>query len=259
LKEKSGFDGEKERLRGKRVLVTGSARGIGKRLIQRFAGVGCGVAVNYMKSEMEAEELTKGLAASGVDTMKIRADVTSEDEVEGMMEQVGKEWDGLDILVNNVGDFLVKPLSQIESSEWHRIINSNLHSTFYCCRHALPLMRRTGWGRVINMSWSDTEHFCSAFETTPYVIAKTGIITLTKSLAVEEASYGITVNVVLPGVIDNSRLSEKKRAEILEDIPVGRLGKPDDVAEAVLFLASERSSYITGTTVTVSGGWHLER
>ncbi len=259
MKEDDILSGEYRGFPGKRALVTGSARGIGRRVAQRLASAGCRVAVNYLTSGGEAEKLTEDLAKRGVDALMIKADVTSEDDVEEMMGRVEKEWNGIDILVNNVGDFLVKPLSRLESSEWHTIIGSNLHSAFYCCRRAIPFMRRTGWGRVINMAWSEAEHFSSAFETTPYMIAKAGVILLTKSLAVEEARHGITVNAILPGVIDNSRLSEKKRAEILEEIPVGRLGTPDDIAEAVLFLASERSSYITGTTIAVSGGWHLER
>ena len=258
MARKIACNGE-ERQVGKRALVTGSARGIGRRVVERFAESGCRVAINYLRSSDEAKGLASELSKNGVSVLTLQADVTVEGEVMSLMARGEEEWGGLDILVNNVGNFLVKPLSRLESSEWHMILDSNLHSVFYCSKHALPMMRKGGWGRIINMAWTDAEHAKSAPETTPYDIAKTGVVTLSKSMAVEEARHGITVNVVSPGVIDNSRLSGKKRDEVLEEIPAGRLGTPDDVAEAILFLASEKSAYITGATLTVGGGWHLGR
>jgi len=246
-------------LRGKRVLVTGSAKGIGKQVIERLAAAGCHVAINYLTSADEAKKQALELTGKGAKVLVIQADVTVEGDVGMMMERIDGEWGGLDILVNSVGNFFVKPLSLLESSEWHTIIDSNLHSVFYCCKYALPLMRRKKWGRIVNMGWSNAEFTKSAPATTPYEIAKTGVVTLSKSLAVEEAHNGITVNVVSPGVIDNTRLSAKKHDEILREIPAGRLGTPDDVAEAVLFFVSEQSSYVTGSTLAVGGGWHLGR
>jgi len=252
-------DGEGRESRGKRALVTGSASGIGKRVVERFGESGCRVAINYLTSADAAKGLASELSEKGVPALALQADVTVEGEVMAMMEEIEAEWGGLDILVNNVGDFLVKSISRLKSSEWHMILDSNLHSAFYCSKYAIPMMRKGGWGRIINMAWTNAEFAKSAPDTTPYDIDKTGVVTLSKSLAVEEAGHGITVNVVSPGVIANTRLSGKKRDEILEEIPAGRLGTPDDVAEAILFLASEKSSYITGTTLTVGGGWHLGR
>lgn len=239
--------------------MTGGARGIGRRIVERLAERDCRVAINYLTSSREAKELASALTERGTPALAIQADVTVEDEVLRMMEQIEKEWGGLDILVNNVGNFLVKPISNLDSAEWHSIIDSNLHSVFYCSRYALPMMRRNGWGRIINMAWTNSEYTKSAPETTPYDIAKSGVVTLSKSMAVEEAARGITVNVVSPGVIDTTRLSDRKREEILKEIPSGRLGTPDDIASAVLFFTSEEASYITGTTLTVGGGWHLGR
>ncbi len=246
-------------LRGKRALITGSARGIGRRLAERLAAEGCCVAINYLTSGEKAKKLALELTGRGATIMTIQADVTVEGDVGMMMERIDGEWGGLDILVNNVGDFLVKPISLIRSSEWHTIIDSNLHSVFYCCRYAIPMMRRRQWGRVVNIAWSNAEFTKAAPATTPYEISKTGVVTLSKSLAVEEAHNGITVNVVSPGVIDNTRLSENKRHEIVREIPVGRLGTADDIAEAVLFFVSERAAYVTGSTMAVGGGWHLGR
>ncbi|OGF97913.1 MAG: hypothetical protein A2Z06_03845 [Candidatus Glassbacteria bacterium RBG_16_58_8] len=244
---------------GRRALVTGSARGIGRRVAERLSEAGCSVAINYLTSADEAKEMAQALTDQGSSAIAIQADVTVEEEVARMMERIDAEWRGLDILVNNVGDFLIRPISRLESPEWHRIIDSNLHSAFYCCKHALPMMRRGGWGRIVNMAWTNAEYAKSAPETTPYEIAKTGVVTLSKSLAVEEAHNGITVNVISPGVIDTSPLSKRVREEIVQEIPAGRLGTPDDIAEAVLFFVSDRSSYITGTVLTVGGGWHLGR
>jgi 3-oxoacyl-[acyl-carrier protein] reductase len=243
----------------RRALVTGGAKGIGRRIAERLAERGCHVAINYLTSSREAKELASALVEKGKPAIAIQADVTIEEEVVRMMGQIENEWDGLDILVNNVGNFLVKSLSSLDSAKWHSIIDSNLHSVFYCSRYALPMMRRDGWGRIVNMAWTNAEYTKSAPETTPYDIAKSGVVTLSKSMAVEEAVHGITVNVVSPGVIDTTRLSERKREEILREIPSGRLGTPDDIAEAVLFFTSEGASYITGTTLTVGGGWHLGR
>jgi 3-oxoacyl-[acyl-carrier protein] reductase len=228
-------------------------------VVERLSGEGCRVVVNYRGSADEAKELAERLGSQGNTALAIQADVTVEDDVIEMMSRIDAAWGGLDILVNNVGDFLVRPISRLESPEWHRVIDSNLHSAFYCCRYALPLMRRGNWGRIVNLAWVNAEFAKSAPDTTPYEVSKTGVVTLSKSLAVEEAQHGITVNVVSPGVIDNSRLSREKREEILGEIPLGRFGTADDVAEAVLFFVSERAAYITGSVLTVSGGWHLGR
>jgi NAD(P)-dependent dehydrogenase (short-subunit alcohol dehydrogenase family) len=246
-------------LKGKRALVTGSARGIGRRIIERLAEEECSVAIHYLTSSQDAKELASELTGRGTVAVALQADVTVEEDVMAMMERIRGEWGGLDILVNNVGNFLVRSLSELDSSEWHSIIDSNLHSVFYCCKHGLPMMRPGGWGRIINMAWTNAEYTKSAPETTPYDIAKSGVVTLSKSMAVEEAGHGITVNVISPGIIDTSRLSEEKRDEIMKEIPSGRLGTPEDIAEAVLFFVSEKSSYVTGTVMTVGGGWHLGR
>jgi len=246
-------------LKGKRALVTGSARGIGRRVIERLAGAGCDVAVHYRTRSEAAKALVAAMAARGVRAAAFQADVTVEGEVRALLEGVGDELGGLDILVNNVGDFLVKSIARIESAEWHAIIDSNLHSVFYCCRAALPMMRRAGWGRIVNGAWVNAEFAKSAPMTTPYEIAKTGVVTLSKSFAVEEAAHGITVNVVSPGVIDNSRLSPERRDATLREIPVGRFGTPDDIAGAILYLVSDEAAYVTGANLTVGGGWHLGR
>lgn len=244
-------------LEGKVVLVTGSSRGIGKEIALTLAQNGAKVVVNYLSHTEGAEEVANLIRKKSGEAMVAQADVTDAGQAKRLIETAITAFGKLDILVNNVGGFLYKRLNEVEIDEWHWIMNSNLHSAFYCSKFALEPMRKQKWGRIINIAAVGAEHVRAAPNNTPYRIAKTGVLILTKSLAVIEASNGITVNAIAPGKIDKGDMPEHIRLEEVKGVPMGRLGLAKEVAQAVLFFSSEEASYITGSYLILSGGWLL--
>ncbi len=244
-------------LSGKTALVTGSSRGIGRAIALLLAQKGANVAINYLQDQSAAYEAVKLVTEAGVQSMAIKADVREVKQVRQMIDKIESTFTKLDILVNNVGAILYKPLSRTNINEWKSMIDGNLHSAFCVCKAALPGMRERGYGRIVNIAVANTAQVHSYDKITPYAIAKTGLLILTKSLAVEEGEHGITVNAVSPGFIAHSVSSDKEREKLEAKIPMKRLGEPEEVAQAVLFLVSDAASYITGTNLLVSGGWGI--
>ncbi|KPJ53107.1 hypothetical protein AMJ39_05885 [candidate division TA06 bacterium DG_24] len=236
-------------------LVTGGARGIGSEIARELARRGADIAISYLASEERAAEVRESIRKMGRRSEYFQADVSHIDEVERLIGVVWSELGGLDILVNNVGPFLHKKVGDLALEEWHSTIDTNLHSTYYCCRAALPRMRERGWGRIINIAVAGSDRARAAVMTAPYAIAKLGVVVLSRTLARVEAPHGITVNVVSPGLMDNGSLSDEEREKISNGVPAGRPGLPSDVAGAVAYLASDSASYVTGANITVSGGW----
>lgn len=246
-------------LAGKVALVTGSARGIGRYTAQALAQRGASVVINYRASKAAAEALLDEInqqvgRKAGI---ILQGDVTNPVQVDQLVGAIIEHYGRLDILVNNVGDFLIKPITDLQIEEWQTIIASNLHSVFYLCRAVLPLMQKERWGRIINMGMAGADMIQSSPHITPYMIAKTGVLILTKTLGAVAAPYGITVNAISPGVIDNDQLDETTRQEMPQRIPAGKIGTPQDITAAILFLISDAASYITGSNLIVSGGWRL--
>ncbi|RMF93755.1 MAG: 3-oxoacyl-ACP reductase FabG [Nitrospinota bacterium] len=239
------------------ALVTGSATGIGKYTALALAGRGATVVINYRSSRDAAETLVAEITAQGQQACALQGDVTDPVQVEQLIHTIDQRYGRLDILVNNVGEFLIKPLTELQVAEWQAMITSNLHSVFYLCRSALPLMRKQRWGRIINMGMAGADMLQASPNITPYMIAKTGVLILTRTLARLEAPYGITVNAISPGVIDNDHLEPAVREEMPQRIPAGRIGTPADITAALLFLVSDEAAYVTGTNLIVSGGWRL--
>lgn len=232
------------------VLITGSSRGIGAETARLFAKNGYNVYINYNKSEKAALSLLDELKDFSVHA--VRADVSKSAEVEKMFSEIH----GIDILVNNAGIAQTKLFTDITDDDWNTMISTNLSGVFYCCRAALPYMIRKHHGRIINISsmWGQVGGSCEVH----YSAAKAGIIGLTKALAMEEGLSGITVNCIAPGVIAtemNSHLSEQDISVLKDETPTGTIGTPKDVAKAVFFLASDSSSFITGQTLGVNGGF----
>jgi 3-oxoacyl-[acyl-carrier protein] reductase len=235
----------------KTALVTGSAKGIGRGIALELAQNGYDVAIHYRNSQAEAEAFKLEIEALGVKAIILQADVTQPLEAEKLVQDAASVLGGLGVLVNNVGDYTRKPLSDLEIHDWHLMMDTNLNATFYTCRAAIPLMRNQHFGRIINIGFAGAQNLVSRATITPYAIAKTGVLLLTKAIAKSEAEHGITANVVAPGVIENSI------SQPLEQIPMQRLGTTLEVAQAVLFYLSETSNYITGQTLEVAGAWNL--
>jgi 3-oxoacyl-[acyl-carrier protein] reductase len=233
------------------ALVTGAAKGIGQTLALALAGAGYDVAVHYRSSMGDAEKTAQAARRKGVRAETFRADVTRSDEAQGLIEEVHETLGGPDVLINNVGNYHYGPLPELDVETWHEMFDSNLHCTFYLCRAALPLMQRTGKGRIINLGFTGAETLKARPKIVAYGIAKTGVILYSKALAKTYAKDGITVNVLSPGVMENSV------AQPVKDIPLGRTGRLTELADAALFLLSDEAAYVTGVTLEVAGGWNL--
>ena len=245
-------------LKNRVALVTGASRGIGREIALTLGRAGAAVAVAYHTNKLGAQKTVEELHRLGVGAMSVSTDVTEPARVKEMIEGVARQFSRLDLLVNNVGDFEWKAVADSTVEEWHRILASNLLSVLYTSKFALSVMRRHRWGRVVNLGAVGAERAFGQAKISAYSAAKAGLVAFSRSLALEEAGHGITVNVVNPAIIDDQELSLEE-AERLRDAryPTGRPAISRDVAEAVRFFASEEASFITGQVLNVSGGWML--
>jgi 3-oxoacyl-[acyl-carrier protein] reductase len=231
------------------ALVTGSAKGIGKAILLTLARHGYDVAVHYRSSRPEAEHVAKEAAALGVKTVILQADVTKPDEAKALIQQTHDAFGRLDVLINNVGNYHKEPLSELGNENWHEMLDSNLNAVFYTCQAAVPLMQNGG--RIVNIGFAGAENLIARPRTVAYVIAKTGVILYSKALAKSEAVNNITVNVVSPGVIENSV------SQPIEDIPMKRTGTLEELVGAVTYFLSPEARYVTGVNIQVAGAWNL--
>jgi 3-oxoacyl-[acyl-carrier protein] reductase len=249
-------------LENKVALVTGSSRGIGKTIALKLAEAGASLVINYKSNSGAAEEVVESIKkmienpaeGGGRKAISIQCDVSNFADVDEMLKKVMSEFGRIDILVNNVGPFLYKSIYDTTIQEWHQIINSNLNSTFYCCKAVVPIMRKQKSGNIINIGAPNAERTQGYLKNCAYATAKTGVVVFSKSLAKEEAKNGIRVNVINPGFIQTDEYTEEMKKDMPRQVPLGRLGKPEDIANAVLFLVSDEANYITGSVLNVHGG-----
>jgi len=233
------------------ALVTGSSRGLGRDIAETLAETVSGVAVHYHQDRDAAGETARNIEKKGKPAVVLAADLTVEDEAARLVRETEDRFGRLDILVNNYGPILEKGWTTLTRTDWDRILQANLFSAWSCMQAALPGMRRREWGRIINIGYSRVEQLTAFQKILPYAVAKTGLLMLSRSAAVSEAAANITVNMVSPGLLEGGVRPKDP------DIPAGRLGRFDDVAHAVRYLASPEAGYITGINLVVAGGWKL--
>lgn len=247
-------------LHSKTVFITGGISGIGKFAAQRFAQKGYNVIVNYRSSQDKADELMTQLQNNYQIKCKVlKGDVGSLEDCQKMFNEINSFSGGADILIHNAGPYVKdrKPASDYEFDEWNYIINGNLNGVFYLTKLALPYMRNQKWGRIITFGFDRAETAPGWLHRSAFAAAKTGLVSLTKTLSLEEAQNGITVNMICPGDITNEWKEKSiKDAYNVHDVltPVGRPGTGEDIARLLLFLCEEESSFITGSIIPVTGG-----
>ncbi|HKA06018.1 MAG TPA: 3-oxoacyl-ACP reductase FabG [Gemmataceae bacterium] len=244
---------------GKVALVTGSSRGIGAAILEGFARAGATCILHFWDDPDGGNRRDAATHAENLRNLRatvhvLSADVRMSQQVESLMGEVKKLTGGLDILVNNAGVLRDRTLRKMTLDDWRAVMDTNLDGVFHCCKHAVDLIRDNG--RIVNIA--SIAGLFPFHGQSNYAAAKAGVIALTKVLAKEFSRKGITANAVAPGVIQTTMIGDIK-PEVLEgyikQIPLGRLGRPEDVANAVLFFASEESGYITGQVLPVTGGW----
>lgn len=240
------------------ALITGASRGLGRAIALSLAREGARVAFCYRSNRSAAQNTLRQVQTCGVDVLAVQADVTKPEHAEKLVDATLKEFKRVDILINNVGEFGWRPVHESTLEEWESILASNLLSVVYVCKQVIAVMRRQRWGRIVNLGAVGADRAFGQAKISAYAASKAAVVAFTRSLAIEEARYGITVNVVNPSILDDKDLTVEEAQRIRDArFPAGRPPTPDDVTAAIKFFLSEEASYITGQALTVSGGWML--
>jgi acetoacetyl-CoA reductase/3-oxoacyl-[acyl-carrier protein] reductase len=245
------------RLNGKYALISGASRGIGRAIAIALAGEGAAIGIHYRSGEAEARSLAAELGARGTKTLLLQGNVAERPVWTAMMERIKSEWGRLDVLVNNAGITRDKTLRKMTDDDWLEVIQTNLNACYFGVSAAMPMMIAQNYGRIINISSYVGQ--AGNFGQANYSASKGGIIAFSKTAAMELAKYNITVNSLAPGFTLTDMLAkvpEPVQAQILTRIPLGRFGKPEEIAKAVLFLAAD-ADYITGQQINVNGGVYM--
>ena len=246
------------RLQDQVALVTGGSRGIGRAIVKAFAAAGARVAFVYRAGQEAADSLCKEVSQTGGTTLALQADVAKGDEAQRCAERVEKDWGRVDILVNNAGIIRDDLFVRMEPAAWTSVLDTNLGGTYNFCRALAYTMMKQRRGRIINVSSVAADHHNPG--QTNYAASKGAVNAFTRALAVELASRNVTVNAIAPGFIetDMSEAVRNKAGDLIKKmIPMRRLGRPEDIAEVAVFLASDAAAYITGQVITVDGGLTL--
>ncbi|WP_294156494.1 3-oxoacyl-[acyl-carrier-protein] reductase [uncultured Clostridium sp.] len=242
-------------LKGKCALVTGASRGIGKAIALKLASLGANLVLNYRNSEAEAIEVENAVKDMGVDAISVKGDISKLADVENLVAAAKEKFGAVDIMVNNAGITKDTLILRMKEEDFDKVIDVNLKGVFNCLKTITPVMVRQKHGKIINLS--SVVGISGNAGQVNYAASKAGVIGMTKSLAKEVGSRGINVNAVAPGFIETDMtdvLGDKYKEEIKKNIPLKKLGKPEDVADVVAFLASESSDYVTGQVIHVDGG-----
>jgi 3-oxoacyl-[acyl-carrier protein] reductase len=247
------------KLIGRTALITGSAKGLGRRTAIELAALGCDIAINYVTSQLEAEGLVEEISSLGRRAITVRADIAQGEMADRLVGEVENKLGAIDILINNAGPFIRERrlFADYQPEEIHYLMNGNLVGTMLLDHRVLPGMRSRGWGRIIHFGFGHAAEARSWPHRAVYAAAKVGLVSFTKTLAVEEAANGITVNMICPGDIRGGN-KEKSIADVMgmidDESPRGRPGTGEDVARMIGFLCLPESDFITGNTIDVSGG-----
>ncbi|NET25267.1 bifunctional dihydropteridine reductase/dihydrofolate reductase TmpR [Okeania sp. SIO1I7] len=237
----------------KKALVTGSANGMGKAIALDLASKGFDIAFHYNRSAEVANQASQKAATYGVKSIALPADITKPEQAQYLVETAAEKLGGLSVIVNNVGNYLEKSISQTSIEEWHQMLDSNLNCTFYVTQAAIPHLKAAGWGRIVNFAFASAQNVMAGKVETAYRVAKTGVIIYTKSLAKELIKDNITANIISPGVAETSVGLE----ETIPILPAKRPATLQDISTTVGFFISPEAGYITGQVLEVAGGWRL--
>jgi 3-oxoacyl-[acyl-carrier protein] reductase len=238
-------------LSGKTAWVTGSAKGIGRAVAIALGQRGCCVAVHYRRSRDQAEKVAARIEKAGGQALLLKSELTKPDQVRKNVLTLHKKWRRLDILVNNAGDYIRRPIERVTPEVFHQYSRGSLEPAVNTSLLVLPHMRRQKWGRIINLGYVLADRLVGNPNVAPYHVGKTGLLAFTYSLARRAARWGITVNMISPGMNENTVNRPKNPEDI---IPAGRLSKHSDLINAIFFLLREESELVTGSHIKVSGG-----
>ncbi|MFC4248947.1 SDR family NAD(P)-dependent oxidoreductase [Natribaculum luteum] len=240
-------------LSGQTVLVTGSAKGVGRELLLATAACGAATAVHYHTSADAAREAAADATERGAsDATTVQGDVTDPDSVDGLFSAVEADLGSVDVLVNNVGAFAPAHWEEIDFETWNRVLETNVNGTYLCSKRALPAMRENGYGRIVNVGYASSEKGLVSPKNFPYFVAKAGVLMFTRMLAADTQDDGVTVNAVSPYVVENSE-------EFPDDLPRGRPAAYEDLIRPMLFFLDPDTGYVSGENLEIDGGWLPER